>query len=340
MSTNDLKKEMTLPDVIIRRARREDYDDVMSIGDVYCGRDYLPSTFLCALEDPDIYPLVAEAVGHVIGFYMNHILDNGLSVIKRDGRVHNDYRGLGIFHLMSDGLDKDVEERHPGVMYRLICAGEAAAVRGVKEFQETGFLEVIKKPVRSLSYSVKDLVGLDTPKDLTHVIQLTHDDMRDIFSMDDVVEKLFPEKRILNFFIGYRCVEDNIRHFIEDRKEVFATTSHAQQLGDPPQRGRTRDALKEIDMVSFSVRFPGTRGLMYVIDIYAKDGSGHAALDDHVTRHLRSMKSATQDGGVLFITFGNNVPEAEVLSCLKRHGISELYPGVESWKALYEKKVR
>uniref|UniRef100_A0A2C9KD34 N-acetyltransferase domain-containing protein n=1 Tax=Biomphalaria glabrata TaxID=6526 RepID=A0A2C9KD34_BIOGL len=131
--------------VFIRRARPEDYDAVMAIGCMYNGRDYLSSLYQRAVNDPDIYPLVAEVKGQVVGFYMNHILDGGLSVMKRAARVHPSFRKMGIMHELSDALDRHVATLRPGLQYLYISASDVVASKVESEYKSLGLVETHRK---------------------------------------------------------------------------------------------------------------------------------------------------------------------------------------------------
>ncbi|BFZ20332.1 hypothetical protein BsWGS_23371 [Bradybaena similaris] len=140
-------------EIIIRPARAEDYQDLLEIGDVYGGRDYLVAHYHTYLNNPVIYPLVAEADGKAVGFYLNHFIDDGRTLIKRAARVHPNYRGKGIFHLLSKALDKHREEFWPQVEYEVFGTTTTQADRASKEFEEKAFVQLVRK-VREHSVSV------------------------------------------------------------------------------------------------------------------------------------------------------------------------------------------
>ncbi|GFN88198.1 histidine n-acetyltransferase [Plakobranchus ocellatus] len=93
-------------DVVIRRALQEDFEAVLSIGEMYGGRDYLKALYLPFIENKDTYAVVATIQDAVVGFSMTTTFDGGLTVMSRASRVHEKFRGLGIYHMMKEELEK------------------------------------------------------------------------------------------------------------------------------------------------------------------------------------------------------------------------------------------
>ncbi|XP_005100731.1 histidine N-acetyltransferase [Aplysia californica] len=131
-------------EIQIRTARHEDYDDIMEIGDVYGGRDYLPSMFHMFLDDPNIYAIVAEVDCKPVGFYLLHVLDGGESAVKRGGRVNTSFRKRGIFHLMTESLNQKLLSIEPPVK-RLSFSTTNFVDRAAGEFTDEGYVEVLRK---------------------------------------------------------------------------------------------------------------------------------------------------------------------------------------------------
>ncbi|XP_059150954.1 histidine N-acetyltransferase-like [Physella acuta] len=324
---------------VIRRAVSADYTDLMDIGDVYGGIDYFMALYHDFLDDPDIYPVVAEVKGRAVGFYMNHIVDGGLTVIKRAGRVHNSHRGAGIFHLMSQEMERHQQENYPGVKYVALSARRSAAERAAREMKDQGYDEVVLKPIHRFIFDVKKIKSKLDPEITSHVLPITYEDLKNLFGFSDVVDALFPKKRLFNFYKPFRCMEANIKHVISERHDVFATTSAPIARNSEGQGHFTDEVLRGIDMVSFSERFPVRHGLVYTLDMYGRDQVGDVTIRSHLQRHVGSLETLTQAGGTLVITYGNNIEGERVFSILRELGVDELSPVVDSWKVLYEKCV-
>ncbi|XP_059150972.1 histidine N-acetyltransferase-like [Physella acuta] len=324
---------------VIRRAVSADYTDLMDIGDVYGGIDYFMALYHDFLDDPDIYPVVAEVKCRAIGFSMNHIIDGGLTVSRRAGRVHNSHRGAGIMHLMTQELERHQRENYPGVKYLAWCARRSAAEKAGRDMRDNGYEKVILKPTLGFIFDVKKIKCHLKPEITSQVLSMTYDDLNHLFGVGDVVDALFPKKRLFNFYKPFRCMEANIKHVISERHDVFATTSAPTAQISEGQGHFTEEMLRDIDMVSFSERFPVRHGLVYTLDLYGRDQVGDVTIRSHLQRHVGSLETLTQDGGTLVITYGNNIEGERVFSILRELGVDELSPVVDSWKVLYEKCV-
>ncbi|XP_046561764.1 histidine N-acetyltransferase-like [Haliotis rubra] len=84
----------------IRRATRYDFADVMRIGDVYDGKDYLCYRYKSFLDDPNNRSYI-YMVGHaVVGFSASFLIDGGQTLLCRSGRVKASFQGQGIFRTL------------------------------------------------------------------------------------------------------------------------------------------------------------------------------------------------------------------------------------------------
>jgi GNAT superfamily N-acetyltransferase len=333
----------SVPAVIIRQARREDYDDLVAIGDVIMGKDYLEYMFHSFLDDPDMYSLVAEADGKAVGYYANHILDNGQTVIKRAARVHPSYRGHGIFHRLSDELEKHWRQNYPEVKFETFSTINKAD-RAAKEFQAKGFEEILRKRILNMTVRVNDLKGLDNPEVVQQVTRLTQDDVRLLFRNNELVDRLVPKSIFFNWYIGYRRCESNIKYISNDREFLLASTSASLPSSQNGVKGQqqnnfTPETLTKIDILSCAHKHIGGAGLCYAIDFYTADGYDESLIKAHLTEHFSNFRKSTNNDGVTMISFNSNVKEDIVLSYLKDLGIVGFAPEMETQKVLYLKKV-
>uniref|UniRef100_A0A0B7A0F0 N-acetyltransferase domain-containing protein n=2 Tax=Arion vulgaris TaxID=1028688 RepID=A0A0B7A0F0_9EUPU len=327
-------------DVIIRKARPEDYDDLMEMGDVYGGKDYLICHYHSYFDDPAIYPLVAEIDGKAVGYYMNHIIDNGRTLIKRAGRVHPKYRGKGTFHLLSEALDKYRKEFFPGVGYEVFGTTNRAD-RAAKEFKDKGFVELIRKRILNMTVRLNELQGLDNQ--VPTVTKMTYDDIRLLFANDEAVNRLIPQRVLFNWFLGYRIVESNIKYIHDDNAFVLASTSSTSSQPVPVEdrhlHNFTPEAINQIDILSCAHKHVGVLGLSYQIDIYTADGFDKSMIKAHLIKHYNDFSNSTKEDGVTMVSFNSNVNEELVIASLKELGIVDFIPGMESHKIFYERKL-
>ncbi|XP_071096785.1 uncharacterized protein [Haliotis cracherodii] len=95
----------------IRRATRSDFDAVMGIGEVYNGKDYLRYRYNSFLDDPNNRSYVYMVGRDVIGFSASFLIDGGLSLLSRGGRVKASFQGQGIFR----SLKKYVRQQYKSI---------------------------------------------------------------------------------------------------------------------------------------------------------------------------------------------------------------------------------
>ncbi|CAG5116435.1 unnamed protein product [Candidula unifasciata] len=331
------------PNVIIRPARPEDFNDLMGIGDVYYGRDYLKAHYHTYFDNPDIYPLVAELDGKAIGFYMSHIIDGGRTLIKRAARVHPNYRDKKIFHQLSDALDRHREQFLPHLEYEVF--GATNKVDGsAGGFQKKGFTEIVRKRILNLLVPTDNLKGLDAnPDEAARLTLMTYDDVKLLFANKDVVNRMVPNGVLYNWFLGYKIFEENIEHFVNDNAFVFASTSSAtpaKESVDRPNHNFTADSIKLIDILSFARKHEGGGGLTYWIDLYTAEGYDDTLIKTHLLKHLEDYKRSTNKDGILIITLNPGLGEELVLACLKDYGIVDFVPNTETHTVFYERKLK
>ncbi|KAH9489349.1 hypothetical protein Btru_051702 [Bulinus truncatus] len=301
---------LALVDVIIRRARAEDYTDVMTFGTIYQGKDYLAYSYTEVINDPDIYAVVAEVEGQVVGFYMKQVIDGGQSVVRQASRVHPSFRKRGIMHLMGQELDRHMAEHDTHAQHIQRAVVDLNEHRVTKEFTDLGYSEIQRKPIRNFQFSIQELNITNTEYEVPSVIQLGYDDVKVLFTLDDVIERLFPMKRLFNCYVAYRCLESNIKHLVGKNKAVFATVLSPSQRTNEPN-----DWYHDIDMMSFSNWWMGEAGLIYCLDIYAAEVQNDLSLSAHVYTHvkvIRDLKLAEE--GVVLTQLGNNLCVEKLLT--------------------------
>ncbi|BFZ20330.1 hypothetical protein BsWGS_23368 [Bradybaena similaris] len=333
--------------VKIRQARPEDLQDLLEIGDLYGGRDYLVAHYHTYFNNPIIYPLVAEVDGKAVGFYMNHYIDGGRTLIKRTARVHENYRGKGIFHLLSHALDKHREEFWPQVEYEVFGTTTDRADRAAKEFEEKGFVQLVQKRILNMYVRLDDFKGLDVnPKDSSRVTKMTYDDVKLLFSNADAVKRLFPNKVLFNWFLGYKPLESNIRYIVAEDAFVFASTSSLTPLPTAPidsaagkSHNFTVDEINDINLLSFAHKHFGRNAMTYSVDLYTTDGYDSSLIKTHLAKHLQDFRQSTNKDGIVFVTFTSSVSEELVVAYLKDLGVVDFIPNMETHTVFFERKL-
>lgn len=69
---------MVEPEILIRRATKDDYDGVMKISpaDLFCGPDYLPDYFYSLLEQPNVVAYVGVIGGKCVGIIVHGLRES------------------------------------------------------------------------------------------------------------------------------------------------------------------------------------------------------------------------------------------------------------------------
>ncbi|XP_046368571.2 uncharacterized protein LOC124143588 [Haliotis rufescens] len=135
----------------IRRAMRSDFDAIMGIGEVNNGRDYLRYSYESFIDDPNNRSYVYMVGGDVIGFSATFLIDGGLSLLSRGGRVKASVQGQGIFRT----LKKYVRQQYQSiesVKYEVLTTNNVnvSARPSLREsFSELSYKHDIRRATRS-----------------------------------------------------------------------------------------------------------------------------------------------------------------------------------------------
>ena len=210
--------------------------------------------------------------------------------------------------------------------------------------------------------------GEDSPINGLELRELGRSDLRRIFQDHNLCRVLFPQGRLYNWYVGYRLMEENIRHLMtpwsgafasfEDRRASILSSSgnHPSQRdfpksdiilssgGTSPSSGISHqtDQANRLDssvsMVTFYNCYPTRYGGFYSLDAYATQGVSKSHFQAHLRKNLDNIKSRFPGQKVaLAVTFDTAVSKECVTSCLFEQGISEMLPHQEKWQILYER---
>ena len=153
---------------------------------------------------------------------------------------------------------------------------------------------------------------------------ITANELKLLFRSDKTKEKLFPHGRLLNFYLNYRPLEENVRHLICDRGGAFVSldldTSDSDAASEnslesdalsisgykqsPPYRLKdsqsplpgflrgygsleplNAESVDKVAMVTFYYCYPTAAKPCFFLDAYARPGLG--SVGDHFRAHLR-----------------------------------------------------
>ncbi|RUS71888.1 hypothetical protein EGW08_020341, partial [Elysia chlorotica] len=229
-------------------------------------------------------------------------------------------------------------------------------------FAKYGYKVVYQRDALQMSYQIPESSltepGEDNPTNTIQVRELTRFNLRRMFQAKDFCRELFPQGRIFNWYVGYRLMEENIRHWVTPWGGVFASfqnspastsssfsVDHSAQanssktkigISTPSEISRDRDSPGHrldssfpynVAMVTFYNCHPTAYGAFYSLDAYAMPGVSR----DHFQAHLRQNLNTLQrrfpgQRAALALTFDAPLSRECVISGLADHGISEMLP--------------
>ncbi|RUS69345.1 hypothetical protein EGW08_022891 [Elysia chlorotica] len=359
------------PDVTIRRALLSDEAAVMSLGDVYSGRDYLFALYSDLVQDPDTYPVVAVVNNVVVGFYLTEPFDGGVTVIKRAGRVAESYRGRGVFHLMEAELERHTAHERSQVMYEAVARTDKVD-HLIDRFLSKGYRPVYRKGIMNklLKPSNYGRQGNNTHLTLD-LKEMSRQDLSLMFHAENDEPRLFPQKRLFNFYLGYRLMDENIPSILckgggafysatkndvrtdgcepyhkpngnvqsQNGSSHIRTIDNRSSSADSNMKAKIND-VKRIAMVTFYRFLPTRTGYLYFLDVYATPEAvtSRDYLQSHLQRHLfTARRHFPKTNGILCVAHDLHIPKDLISSSLAQLGICEDLEGQEDFQVLYEK---
>ena len=314
--------------VKIRPARHEDYGELMQMGDLLGGWDYLPFMFHRLLDDQDVRALVALQEEKPAACNMIHFVDGGETFCSRASRNPPELRGKGLYlQFLNYHVKNYISNVRPPPKRMGICTTNILSYHNSLLIRE-GFREVLRRGMLGMRYrrpQVKVFSESRKPTVLT-VKEITNDDAKALLGNKALIGDLFPHGIYLdNMGLGYRIMmECNLKLFINDFCSVFASSKQRNTPSLLPGRGGRNfcpDMLSQVDMLSGSrVHHLGSRSL-YTCEIYCTEDT--SSLEAHIVHHVTRMRGITPGDGVLLLNFPNNISIDDVTSILAELGIKD-----------------
>ncbi|RUS69016.1 hypothetical protein EGW08_023224 [Elysia chlorotica] len=361
---------MAIPsDVVIRKANASDHSAIVDLIDENGVHDYLPALYPWLVLDPDNFPFVATLDGRVAAYGMASVLDGGLTALFRSGRVHKDFRELGLLRAIFEHVHRFSSDHMPFRLHDSLSVTDERD-KNNESVRAYGYRPVLKREGLQMSYQIPKSAPIESvknnPKAPIDVRALTHFDLYRMFHADSFCRELFPEGRLFSWYVGYRLMPENIRHLVSPWGGAFASFqescpstvpscgTHTSQTDSPktnigggfPSNKHQDNILgtnfpDNVAMVTFYNSHATKYGAFHSLDIYAVPGVSR----DHVQAHLRQNLETLQrrfagQRAALALTFDTNTSMECVTSCLSEQGISELLPHQDKWQVLYERTVK
>ncbi|GFN73884.1 histidine n-acetyltransferase-like [Plakobranchus ocellatus] len=353
-------------EVHIRKALLSDRETVCGLGDIDGGQDYVYALYDEFVTHPDSYAIVATLNDVVIGFAMVTALDGGRTIMRRASRVNENYRKRGVFLAMKAELDRYISEDCPKIEQSAVCKCDKDdymigmyADQGYYETYRREGIQMIFKPATYQAINRWDEQPIEAR-------EITADELSLLFRTADVKKKLFPSDRLLNFYLPYHLIEENVRHLICERGGVFVSFEDAYSSPEsslylkshkphkevlkksdipmPPSRdaqtnvGDCLDAVSvdNVTMASFYYCYPTLKRPCYFLDVYARPGTSRDHFRAHLHQNLSVLRHYFPDQeAILALTF-ESIPSDNVMLSLHEAGIVDVKPEPEKYQVLFE----
>ncbi|XP_067664205.1 histidine N-acetyltransferase-like [Haliotis asinina] len=308
-----------MADYHIRRATVDDFDDVMAIGDVIRGIDYLRHCYHTFMDDCNVRSYVYIIGKEIVGFCCVHLIDDGMTFHLRGGRVKEGFRGQGIYsrllkHVYADYKDVD------SIKYDAVTISSRNFEAMKKTLEETYNVSCRKS---ILSYRFTS-VETDFPSHRTAFLEEVNSSaMTALLEDAKSRDTLFPEVKIIIDRVALRPLPSNVKYILA--VDTFALKS-------------TCDHCK-VSLLTVGTPMECQRGLRYLIDVF---GSDVRVLHHHIIRHLEHLKASTQKEVVFQVCTSSDVAKGvdDIMKDLQISPIHELWTGIVCLEKVFPMKIR
>ncbi|GFR64213.1 hypothetical protein ElyMa_005500300 [Elysia marginata] len=218
----------TLPaEVAFRQGTVSDHRAVVDLIDEGGLHDYLPVLYPHLVSYPGTFSFLATWNGKVVGHIMASVLDGGLTTLYRAGRVHKDYRGLGIYKALIKHAHRYASKHLPLHVHDILSLTDRAdSVCG--HFLAVGYRAVYRREGMQMFYETalarrSESAGAVTLNNQIEARELTRYDLHQIFQAPTLCRELFPQGRLFNWYIGYRFLGENVQHLVTPWTGAFVS---------------------------------------------------------------------------------------------------------------------
>ncbi|XP_048245538.1 histidine N-acetyltransferase-like [Haliotis rufescens] len=277
----------------IRLATLRDYENVLSIGEVYNGVDYLPCKYTEFLEDDNYMNFLCIVDGEVIGFLCGALIDNREAFVLRAGRVKDAYQGQGYYKALRSHLYQTMSTIK-SVKYEKLVVFKAIAEKLLQP--DSGFEHIAMQKV--YTYAIPESVVEEASSDLQ---PLNQKDLHRLLSDPETRDILFPGGILYVHRMPYKLTEGNFASIFNKRTVLF---------GSPSRNNKYK-------LVTTGHYFNVKLGFRYILDIY---GSSPEDFTHHFKAHLALIRNLHKGKITVTIFTPQTFPVAVIDDILTRVG--------------------
>ncbi|XP_071096259.1 probable N-acetyltransferase 16 [Haliotis cracherodii] len=277
----------------IRLATLRDYENVLAIGEVYNGVDYLPCKYTEFLEDDNYMNFLCIVDGEVIGFLCGALIDNREAFVLRAGRVKDAYQGQGYYKALRSHLYQTMSTIK-SVKYEKVVVFNAIAEKLLQP--DSGFEHIAMQKV--YTYEIPESVVEEPSSDLQ---PLNQKDLHCLLSDPETRDFLFPGGILYVHRVPYKLTEGNFPSIFNKRTVLFGSPSRSIKY----------------KLVTTGHYFNVKLGFRYILDIY---GSSPEDFTHHFKAHLAFIRNLRKGKITVTIFTPQTFPVAVLDDILTRVG--------------------
>ncbi len=248
----------------IRPATSEDRSDVLEIAKhIWDGHDYLPHVFDEWLTDPDSHTACLEIDGRVVALNNLRVIEDGVTGWLEGLRVHPDFRGRGLAHLLTDHV---IETATTLGVERLRYTTDTTNVASLKLAAKAGL-----KPLLEMGVSWSLLEDLkDWDADSSSLNELRPDE---VYAYLQETPSFLPHDVIIYDWKALNVTREALRE-VASSSRFWVSTEAGRLRALSIGTGRTE----------------GEEGRLWLTTVYA---SGKDSLLCHLSEQIRTARDAS-----------------------------------------------
>ncbi|VDI27801.1 Hypothetical predicted protein [Mytilus galloprovincialis] len=253
--------------ITFQRVKVDDYYKVLSIrspDDVYEGYDYLPDRFHKLISSSSIEGYAASIDNKLVAFQLVNLLDDGRTVLTQAGRVDKEYEGTGLYNALDSFTQHNYNllgrqrtfsfDEHNQTLMKHLYARKMETVmsRDVSAYHVKSHKEILKN----------NTIGPSN----NNTIFPVH--LKEVFKSEKTSRELFPEGRMLCFYVPYKLKDSNIPLIYSQGTKVLGSFTEGSLL------------------VTAGTSFQCSKGHVFVLDVY---GTLNETFVKHILQHFRHV---------------------------------------------------
>ncbi|XP_078579097.1 putative N-acetyltransferase 16 [Branchiostoma floridae x Branchiostoma japonicum] len=264
-------------ELTVREAKHTDFEAVMKMAcpdNFRDGFDYLPAKFHQYVDDPDVFFILIELEHSLVGFNVYWFIDDGDSLLGKNGRQDPKYKGTGTYDRIRQALPMIFQKFllprcKPTTLLQTVGEGHRMELHKVLKYMGFWGKEESSFHVLYFQSDVSALRSSLTSHNTTHLPPLTPYQPPDLHRLLPLAfsAAVLSEGRVFVDWDPYKLSESNMNKFV---------TAGYYILVDP-----TEPAAKSL---SFGGSYMTPRGRVYHMDIHCKD---EALCKAHIINHVK-----------------------------------------------------